>query len=378
MIVAHKQNDNIMLDDNNSSSGSSSGSGSSGSSGGGSNNNSNNNRSIVTSNNNNNNNKSIINPLQPSLTVPFGLRAFTAEQKELLSNLLKADMPQSEIQSHAGAAGADPYKYISIDTAFKTANDLFGVNGWSFTVKNCAQEVFEEFDDNIKVGFWAHIRITLMDGTHREDVGYSSLTKRKSDDHIDLLLGNCRKAAVSDGLKRALRLFGNALGNKVSYTKRAYTSAPALPRPTTVQSSNSFTTTTTTATTPTLSLPNVKHEIVNIQDTTDAVQAPIALRLPASPVQTNPSTSTTLKSTTISPERRFNPYHPKPNNVLQLKPKPSTSSSSPPPSLNNNIGNGNNVNGNVNVNVGQVDNTTTTTTSTGSLDFDFQDTVLTH
>lgn len=74
---------------------------------------------------------------------------------------------------------------------------------------------------NIKyrVGTTAVIKLTLKDGTFHEDVGYG-MAENKSK---GIAFENAKKEAVSDARKRALRLFGNALGNSVY--DRGYTSS---------------------------------------------------------------------------------------------------------------------------------------------------------
>lgn len=49
----------------------------------------------------------------------------------------------------------------------------------------------------------------MKDGTSHEDVGYGTGENPRR----GLAIGNAKKEAVSDARKRALRLFGDALGN---------------------------------------------------------------------------------------------------------------------------------------------------------------------
>ena len=53
------------------------------------------------------------------------------------------------------------------------------------------------------------VRVTLKDGTSHEDVGYGTAENPKKGAAIE----KAKKEAVSDARKRALRLFGDALGN---------------------------------------------------------------------------------------------------------------------------------------------------------------------
>lgn len=57
------------------------------------------------------------------------------------------------------------------------------------------------------------MRVQLKDGAYHEDVGYGVSEGMRSK---ALSIEKARKEAVTDGLKRALRSFGNLLGNCIS------------------------------------------------------------------------------------------------------------------------------------------------------------------
>ena len=57
------------------------------------------------------------------------------------------------------------------------------------------------------------VRVQLKDGAFHEDVGYGVSEGMRSK---ALSIEKARKEAVTDGLKRALRSFGNLLGNCIS------------------------------------------------------------------------------------------------------------------------------------------------------------------
>jgi DNA repair and recombination protein RAD52 len=67
----------------------------------------------------------------------------------------------------------------------------------------------EEVGGKFRVGVTAVVRVSLKDGTFHEDVGYGISENKNKGNAIE----NAKKEAVSDARKRALRLFGNALGN---------------------------------------------------------------------------------------------------------------------------------------------------------------------
>ena len=63
------------------------------------------------------------------------------------------------------------------------------------------------------MGSSATVRVQLKDGAFHEDVGYGTSEGMRSK---ALSVEKARKEAVTDGLKRALKSFGNILGNCLS------------------------------------------------------------------------------------------------------------------------------------------------------------------
>lgn len=62
----------------------------------------------------------------------------------------------------------------------------------------------------ISLGCSCTVRVTLKDGTFREDVGWGSISNAKDK---AMAFEKVRKEAATDALKRSLKNFGNALGN---------------------------------------------------------------------------------------------------------------------------------------------------------------------
>jgi DNA repair and recombination protein RAD52 len=88
----------------------------------------------------------------------------------------------------------------------------------------------EDVPGKINCGISAIVRVQLKDGTYHEDVGYGFSENAKAK---GAALEKAKKEAVSDALKRTLRLFGNGLGNSV-YDKEAVKAAKqaqSAPRP---------------------------------------------------------------------------------------------------------------------------------------------------
>lgn len=103
--------------------------------------------------------------------------------------------------------------YIEGHRLIQLANETFGFNGWSHSVTHQSIDFIDQAGDRFNVGVSTFVRVQLKDGTYHEDVGYGVSEGMKSK---ALSIEKARKEAVTDGLKRALRSFGNLLGNCIS------------------------------------------------------------------------------------------------------------------------------------------------------------------
>lgn len=101
-------------------------------------------------------------------------------------------------------------QYLEGWKAINLANEIFGPNGWSTELKEFKVDYIEERSGTINLGLSCIVRVILKDGTFHEDVGYGSIERCRSK---AMAFDKCKKEAVTDGMKRALRQFGNALGN---------------------------------------------------------------------------------------------------------------------------------------------------------------------
>jgi DNA repair and recombination protein RAD52 len=105
--------------------------------------------------------------------------------------------------------------YLEGHDLIDTANLAFGFGSWGYEVKEMMQ-VSEELNHNQNrvIGYRATIALTVYDSFHkhsikREDIGFGiGISKDYANAHESAL-----KEAVTDGLKRALRSFGNQFGN---------------------------------------------------------------------------------------------------------------------------------------------------------------------
>ncbi|KAI5191020.1 DNA repair and recombination protein RAD52 [Nematocida sp. AWRm77] len=106
--------------------------------------------------------------------------------------------------------GGSREPYIEGWAAIEIANRLFGHNGWSTDIKQMDIIDVEEAGGRFTITARSHIRITLKDGTYREDIGFGSADNIKGKGRA---IKQCQKSSITDGIKRALRQFGSALGN---------------------------------------------------------------------------------------------------------------------------------------------------------------------
>jgi len=103
--------------------------------------------------------------------------------------------------------------YIEGHRLIQLANETFGFNGWSHSVTHQSIDFIDQSNDRYYVGVSTFVRVQLKDGTYHEDVGYGVSEGIRSK---AMSVEKARKEAVTDGLKRALRSFGNLLGNCLS------------------------------------------------------------------------------------------------------------------------------------------------------------------
>lgn len=107
--------------------------------------------------------------------------------------------------------------YLSKERAVQIANSTFGSSGWSSTIVTVTVDSVER-KSTPEGPLWdaavsAIVRVTLSEalgGNSHDDLGYGVATAYKT---RVAALEAARKEAVTDGLKRALRLFGDYLGN---------------------------------------------------------------------------------------------------------------------------------------------------------------------
>ncbi|NXP44146.1 RAD52 protein, partial [Heliornis fulica] len=139
----------------------------------------------------------------------FGQYQYTAGEYQAIQHALRQRLGPEYISSRQ-AGGGQKVCYIEGHKVISLANEMFGFNGWAHSVTQQNVDFVDLNNGKFYVGVCAFVKVQLKDGSYHEDVGYGVSEGLKSK---ALSLEKARKEAVTDGLKRALKCFGNALGN---------------------------------------------------------------------------------------------------------------------------------------------------------------------
>ena len=136
---------------------------------------------------------------------------YTAQEIAILQSRLDKQLGPEYISSRAGPGGQKVH-YLAAEKVIGLANEIFGFNGWSSSIQNIQIDFVDENATNGKVslGLSVTVRVILKDGTYHEDIGYGSIQNASGK---AAAFEKAKKEGTTDGLKRALRTFGNVLGN---------------------------------------------------------------------------------------------------------------------------------------------------------------------
>ncbi len=111
--------------------------------------------------------------------------------------------------------GGKSLSYIEAHDAIRTANEIFGVGGWGYTVKSLehlgTEPVTSGSRKGFRVAYGAIVEVVVWGGALAfSDTGYGDSVEYSGSE----LTGHelARKEAVSDALKRALKNFGDQFG----------------------------------------------------------------------------------------------------------------------------------------------------------------------
>lgn len=140
----------------------------------------------------------------------FGNNRFSHDESAHLHWILPQKLGKDHLSTRPGPGGRK-LTYIESCKAIELANAAFGFNGWSCHIMSSTEELRTQAKDlRWTVGYSSVVRITLKDGASHEDVGFGQSDRQKC---VCTAIEHARKASISDARKRALRLFGEYLGN---------------------------------------------------------------------------------------------------------------------------------------------------------------------
>lgn len=136
---------------------------------------------------------------------------FTAQEIATLQSRLNKQLGPEYVSTRPGAGGGK-VAYLAAEKAINLANEVFGFNGWSSSIQQVQIDFVDESQSTGKItlGLSIIVRVTLKDGTFHEDIGYGHIENCKGK---AVAFEKAKKEAATDALKRALRTFGNVLGN---------------------------------------------------------------------------------------------------------------------------------------------------------------------
>lgn len=152
----------------------------------------------------------------PGIMNPFEearprISEYTAQEIATLQSRLEKQLGPEYISSRPGPGGQKVH-YIAGEKCIQLANEVFGFNGWSSSIMNIQVDYVDEdpVTRKVSLGLSVIVRVTLRDGTYHEDIGYGEVENCKGK---GAAFHKAKKEGTTDALKRALRNFGNVLGN---------------------------------------------------------------------------------------------------------------------------------------------------------------------
>lgn len=134
---------------------------------------------------------------------------FSKRERDRMSQQLDKSLDQEFLSVRTGF-GNTKLTYVEGWRIIGLANKIFGFDGWSSEIKSFTEEYNIDSDNKISVGYSCICRVILKNGICKEDIGFGSSDNQKM---RGLAIEKAKKEACTDALKRALRQFGNALGN---------------------------------------------------------------------------------------------------------------------------------------------------------------------
>ncbi|XP_063694518.1 DNA repair protein RAD52 homolog isoform X2 [Bolinopsis microptera] len=139
----------------------------------------------------------------------FGSITYTDDEFNEIQAALRKRLGTDFVATRPGPGGQKLY-YVEGWRVVQLANETFGFDGWGYSVTNMTVDFVDHLAGKFNVGVSATVKVTLKNGCFREDVGYGCVDGMRSKSQA---VEKARKESITDGLKRAMKSFGNLMGN---------------------------------------------------------------------------------------------------------------------------------------------------------------------
>ena len=142
-----------------------------------------------------------------------------------VTNALAQPLDPALVSQRKGRAGRT-FDYLEGHVAIDQANRIFGFGGWGYelagdvTLRKIEAVDTKTGEVTATSAYSAPVRVTVPGAPPRTDIGFHAVAEETADGHDTAI-----KGAVTDGMKRALRSFGDRFGNGL-YGDQAVNGSP--------------------------------------------------------------------------------------------------------------------------------------------------------
>ena len=154
-----------------------------------------------------------------------------------ITQALSQHLDPSLVSQRKGRGGR-VFDYLEGHVVIDQANRIFGYGGWGaelvgdVTLRRIETVDSQTGEVKVSLAYSAPVRVTVAGALPRTDIGVHPVTEDTVDGHDTAM-----KAAVTDGMKRAFRSFGQQFGNSL-YGDQSSANAPAQPQRVPAQASS--------------------------------------------------------------------------------------------------------------------------------------------
>lgn len=143
---------------------------------------------------------------------PWGQQEINENQRRQAKDALSRVLGAEHLSTRPGPRGTT-IPYLDGATAVRLANEAFRYDGWASELLTVTCDFIEEHGHAWNVCYTAQIRVSLPNGCFHDGIGVGFVEGVRSKGEA---IERAKKTAMTDGLKRALRYFGEGLGNTIT------------------------------------------------------------------------------------------------------------------------------------------------------------------